>query len=243
MNSLKNYLAISFTIHVALISTLAYVHFTSPDNSNIVYEVTITGSPSRGSISARTDNMVSDMKYIHNRGDLSAKFDEIERERMPEEQVTDNSPPEEESTKQSSQESDFLSDRKYRHDKSRYISQVRDRSQDDGYDVGGSGILVPDQILIWKARITAIISHLWEKPAELSIVDMSLLTTYRLRVNSDGSILEKELILSSGNMPFDRSVLSALNRVIRFPPPPLILISESDTFEIVISFSPPRSTQ
>ena len=74
-------------------------------------------------------------------------------------------------------------------------------------------------------------------------MDMSLKTTYLLRVSRSGELLDKKLLVSSGNNPFDRSVLLALSSVSAFPVPPLALIAGRDAVEITMSFTPPKGAQ
>jgi TonB family protein len=81
---------------------------------------------------------------------------------------------------------------------------------------------------------------LWKPPPEMDIMDMSLQTTYLLRVSHDGELLQKKLLVSSGNTPFDRSILTALNKTTHFPPPPPGLIAGQDWVEITMSFKPPK---
>ena len=58
-----------------------------------------------------------------------------------------------------------------------------------------------------------------------------------LRISRRGSLLQKKLLVSSGNVPFDRSILIALGRAIRFAAPPLILIAGEDWVEVTMSFT------
>lgn len=81
---------------------------------------------------------------------------------------------------------------------------------------------------------------LWRTPPEIEQMDASLQTTYLLRVGRAGELLQKKLLVSSGNVPFDRSVLVALGRIGRFPQPPLVLIAGEDWVEVTMSFTPPK---
>ena len=96
---------------------------------------------------------------------------------------------------------------------------------------------------IWKSQVRALVDGFWKTPPEISIMDMSLKTTYLLKISRSGELLDKRLLVSSGNSPFDRSVLLALSGVTRLPAPPLVLIAGRDTVEITMSFTPPQGAQ
>ncbi|MCD6569207.1 MAG: TonB C-terminal domain-containing protein [Deltaproteobacteria bacterium] len=94
-----------------------------------------------------------------------------------------------------------------------------------------------DQVAIYKAKIKEIIKDYWKVPPELSILERSLKATYMIRIVRNGNVMNKKLIVSSGNKPFDRSILRALDNVNMLPVPPLVLIAGADTLEIVITFT------
>ena len=96
------------------------------------------------------------------------------------------------------------------------------------------------EIALWKSRVRGMVESLWRTPPEIEQMDASLQTTYLLRVGRAGELLQKKLLVSSGNVPFDRSVLVALGRIGRFPQPPLVLIAGEDWVEVTMSFTPPK---
>ena len=73
----------------------------------------------------------------------------------------------------------------------------------------------------------------------MSFLDANLKTTYELRISREGDLLARRLMVSSGNRPYDRSVLLALERVKHLPPPPLAVMAGKQWELFVISFSPP----
>jgi hypothetical protein len=93
---------------------------------------------------------------------------------------------------------------------------------------------------MWKARVRSMVENLWKTPPEIEGMDSSLQTTYLLRVSRTGELLQKKLMVSSGNVPFDRSILISLGRVSRLPQPPLVLIAGENWFEFTMSFTPPK---
>jgi hypothetical protein len=101
---------------------------------------------------------------------------------------------------------------------------------------GGSS----SEIAMWKARVRSMVENLWKTPPEIEGMDSSLQTTYLLRVSRTGELLQKKLMVSSGNVPFDRSILISLGRVSRLPQPPLVLIAGENWFEFTMSFTPPK---
>jgi len=96
------------------------------------------------------------------------------------------------------------------------------------------------EIMIWKTRVRGMVEGVWRTPPEVEVMDLTLQTTYLLRVSRTGELLQKKLLVSSGNSPFDRSVLVALSRIQRFPPPPPSLVAGGDWVEVTMSFTPPK---
>jgi colicin import membrane protein len=63
----------------------------------------------------------------------------------------------------------------------------------------------------------------WEQPT--TAVDKNVMTTVRLRVARDGSIVETTVQIASGNKLMDESVMAALRKVPRLDPPPDSLVN------------------
>lgn len=101
----------------------------------------------------------------------------------------------------------------------------------------------PSEIALWKTKVRGLVESLWKTPPEVEDMDAGLQTTYLLRVSRTGELLQKKLLVSSGNVPFDRSILIALGRASRFPTPPLILIAGEDWVEVTMSFTPPKGAR
>ena len=84
---------------------------------------------------------------------------------------------------------------------------------------------------------------MWKTPPEISVMDASLTKTYLLKVSRTGELLDKKLLVSSGNGPFDRSVHLALSNVTSLPQPPIVLIAGRDSVEVTMSFTPPKGVR
>ena len=100
----------------------------------------------------------------------------------------------------------------------------------------------PFEISLWKTRARSMVEISWQSPDKNKSFNTPPQVTYLLTVSRTGEVLEKKLLVSSGNEPFDQSVLIALDKVTRFPPPPLILIAGEDQVSVTISFMPPQGT-
>ena len=95
----------------------------------------------------------------------------------------------------------------------------------------------PYEIALWKTRARGMVETLWKSLPEDTKLKTSLQTTYLLMVSRTGEVLDKELLVSSGNETFDQSVLLALSKISRLPPPPLVLIAGDESFVVPMSFA------
>jgi TonB family protein len=91
---------------------------------------------------------------------------------------------------------------------------------------------------LWKSRVRGILDLAWKNPDSAAKIDLSLKTTYLLKVSRDGALLDKRLLISSGNASFDRSVQLALEKARRFPRPPETLLAGRESVEFPMSFAP-----
>jgi outer membrane biosynthesis protein TonB len=96
---------------------------------------------------------------------------------------------------------------------------------------------------LWKGQVKALVDRVWRTPPEIASMDMSLKTTYILRISRGGDLLDRKLLISSGNTPFDRSIQLALNGLKRLPQPPAVLVGGQDSVEVTMSFTPPKGAQ
>lgn len=196
------------------------------DNSEI-YEVSIVpGLPAEGSPSSHDIGVPQGKKFIYRRGSERASLSEVTKEKALKETVPTLSPSKIQPEKTNESGPDIPE----------AGSGVEGRGQLIKGPAGGS----PSEVALWKARVRSVVETLWKTPPEIENMDMSLKTTYLLRVSRSGELFQKKLLVSSGNIPFDRSVLIALNRVTRIPPPPLVLVAGEDWVEITMSFTPPK---
>jgi outer membrane biosynthesis protein TonB len=95
----------------------------------------------------------------------------------------------------------------------------------------------------WKSQVKGLVDRVWKTPPEIAAMDMSLKTTYILRISRTGDLLDRKLLISSGNSPFDRSIQLALGSLKRLPQPPLVLLGGQDSVEVTMSFTPPKGAQ
>jgi TonB family protein len=85
-----------------------------------------------------------------------------------------------------------------------------------------------------------LVQRVWKAPPEIALIDRTLKTTYLLRISRTGELLDKKLLISSGNSPYDRSVHLALSSLKRLPQPPLFMVAGQDSVEVTMSFTPPK---
>lgn len=93
-------------------------------------------------------------------------------------------------------------------------------------------------VALWKSRVRGILDMALKNPAARAKSDLSLKTTYLLRVSREGELLDKRLLVSSGNGAFDRSVQLALENARGFPRPPEALLAGRESVEFPLSFAP-----
>lgn len=91
----------------------------------------------------------------------------------------------------------------------------------------------------WKQQIMDLVEGNIMVPADALLDDRHPRTTCLLRISKMGELLEKEILVSSGNNLFDRFVLQTLDDVKRLPLPPRAMIAGQSSIEVTVSFSPP----
>ena len=232
MQSLRNFLILSFICHLVLILTLVDIQFSGkkPDTSD-VYEVSIIpGVPSSGEAASKSVSIPESKKFIFNKKSEHVSLGEVKKERALKEGPPKLSPLEmrRETPDEGGQDTSSAAD------------LSRSPVQTGTGAAHGPGGGSSSEIALWKARVRSMVENLWKTPPEIEGMDSSLQTTYLLRVSRTGDLLQKKLMVSSGNVPFDRSILIALGRVSRLPQPPLVLIAGEDWFEFTMSFTPPK---
>ena len=242
MKQLSWYIGISLVLHAALMVALVDIEFSRTEIPTYdVYEVSIVSSvPSVRQPSASGKTSPGSKKYVYRKGSdpssiSSIKKDSALKNRAPELKPADIEPikpPDDEPSPDSpSSAADDLSQR------------LREYESTETSGPSGPSGLSSNPMNIWKAQVRSLVDGLWKTPPEISILDMSLKTTYLLRISRSGVLLDKRLLVSSGNSPFDRSVLLALSSVTKLPVPPLVLIAGRDSVEITMSFTPPKGAQ
>lgn len=232
------FIGISVICHAVFIVALVDLEFSRaqiPDYD--VYEVSIVSSapPSR---QARTSVKASGAKkYVYRKGAESSSISTVKKDKALKAHAPELSPSEIEPIKP--QETDALEDIPLQ-DKDDFQQQLGGYGQ-AGTQSASAGS--PNPVGVWKSQVLALVESLWKTPPEISIMDMSLKTTYLLKISRTGELIDKRLLVSSGNSPFDRSVFLALSSATRFPVPPLVLIAGREAVEITMSFTPPKGAQ
>jgi TonB family protein len=109
-------------------------------------------------------------------------------------------------------------------------------------DMAGNWSKVPHSQASWVLKVKAQVYGSWKTPPESAFMPQALQSTYLLRISRHGELLDRTLIISSGNSPFDRSILLALGSVRRVPPPPPEAVGHDDYLELTVSFNPPAGS-
>jgi hypothetical protein len=234
MARLRTFLIISLICHLVLILAMVEVRLAGKrTDTSSVYEVSIVaGVPAGGAGPSESASIPQGRKFVYTGSQKTASIGEVRKEQGGKDQAPEFSPsdirPESPAEAQ---------------DMPGAAGLIRGQPQAAPGTPRGSGGGTPSEIAIWKARVRGIVESLWRTPPEIDIMDSGLKTTYLLRVGRAGELHQKKLLVSSGNVPFDRSILVALGKVSRFPAPPLALIAGEDWVEVTISFTPPKGAQ
>ena len=75
----------------------------------------------------------------------------------------------------------------------------------------------------------------WDQPTTLARASQDMVTTIKIRISKDGTILSREIAHSSGDTTMDQSVMTAAERVQQIDPLPTGL-GNGDSFEVNIAF-------
>jgi len=75
----------------------------------------------------------------------------------------------------------------------------------------------------------------WDQPSSLARGTQDIITTLKIRIGKDGSILSRDIVHSSGDTTMDESVMTAAERVQQIDPLPAGL-GNGESYEINIAF-------
>ncbi len=75
---------------------------------------------------------------------------------------------------------------------------------------------------------------LWEQPKSVVRSNQDFVTTLKIRIRKDGTILSREIVNSSGNPTMDETVQTAADKVARIEALPAGI--QSDPYEVKIQF-------
>jgi hypothetical protein len=232
MRSFRKFIIISFICHACLVLVLLDVRFSGklPDTAE-VYEVSIVAGMPAAAGASKGVSIPQGKKYIVDSKSKKVSIGEVKKEKATKESSPTLSP------------SDIKPEAPVESQDMPYTGNL---NKPQGSTVAGSGQAqgttggTSSEIALWKTKVRSMVEGLWKTPPEIENMDAMLQTTYLLRISRTGGLLQKKLLVSSGNVPFDRSILIALGRASRFPAPPLMLIAGEDWVEVTMSFTPPK---
>lgn len=92
-------------------------------------------------------------------------------------------------------------------------------------------------IALWKMQVKGAVENILTAPPEILLECTNPKTTYLIRVSRDGELIDKRLLVSSGNKVFDISVKHALNSINNLPRPPLGMIAGQESVEVTMTFT------
>ncbi len=229
------FIAVSLILHGALVVGL--VDFGSAGRKSpaaAVYEVSIVGAVpaaaySPGRVAGKGAAARSGKKFVRHSGKATRDLGDVRKERS----IKDgNSEPQISDVEQDVPEFEIEDD-------FRFSDSVNASPGAVGSNAAGTATAEG----IWAGRVRAVVWQVWKFPPELTSLDTAINVTYLIKVGRNGDLLERDLVLSSGNKPFDRSVMLALNKIKRLPVPPVQLLAGRDRCEILMNFSPPQGEQ
>ncbi|HQG32226.1 MAG TPA: TonB C-terminal domain-containing protein [Deltaproteobacteria bacterium] len=237
MRKLRWYIGISLLLHLLFIMGMVDVDF-SPEDKPVydIYEVDIVAqAPS--SVRAPASKAAASKKYIDSKTDTPKSISEINKEKALPDITPEISPSKIEPKTASREEQDPFPETK-----NETPSQAQSRTPVAAAGQGRAGS--PDQsayqLALWKSQVMYLVQRVWKAPPEIALVDKTLKTTYLLRISRSGELLDKRLLISSGNSPYDRSVHLALSSLRQLPQPPLFMVAGQDSVEVTMSFTPPK---
>ncbi len=237
MRKLRWYIGISLFLHLLFIMGMVDVDF-SPEDKPVydVYEVDIVTQAPSG-VRASAPRVSASAKYVNSKTDTPKSISEINKEKALPDITPEISPSKIEPQQSGGEEEDpFPETKNETHSKSPA------HAPDAGTGQGRAGS--PDQsayqLALWKSQVMYLVQRVWKAPPEIALVDRTLKTTYLLRISRSGELLDKRLLISSGNSPYDRSVHLALSSLRRLPQPPLFMVAGQDSVEVTMSFTPPK---
>lgn len=246
MKRLSGYTGISLLAHFLFILAMVDVSFSPRDDLSAfdVYEVDIvTSVPSAGKAAAprgtAPSGQSSAKKYVYQRGSDQSSISGIKKEQGPKENAPELSARDLEPLEVKEQEKGW-------EDAAPEVA-ANGAPPDTGGTAPGRLGRGPGEssnlVAVWKTQVKMVVDSVWKTPPEISVMDASLKTTYLLKISRSGELLDKKLLISSGNGPFDRSVHLALSNVTKLPHPPLVLIAGHESVEVTMSFTPPKGVR
>jgi TonB family protein len=243
MKRLSLFVGISFICHLVLILTVVDIDFSQKDITTYdVYEVSIVSSVPAVKQPRSSVKISGGKKYVYKKGSDQSALSGIKKESALKDHTPELSPADIKPVKREDEEPlpDIDSDSK--DNLSTEMKKYESATTGD-LDRNSLARLSTNPVNIWKTQVRSLVNSRWRTPPEISSMDMSLKTTYLLRISRGGELLDKRLLVSSGNSPFDRSVLLALSNIQKLPNPPLVMIAGRNDVEITMSFTPPEGAE
>lgn len=95
-------------------------------------------------------------------------------------------------------------------------------------------------IVSWGKQVKSLIDSRWQEQRLAQTVNKTLKCTYILEISRNGELLNKRLLSTSGNIPFDQSILRAMENAGRMPAPPTSCMAGQENISITMTFTPPQ---
>lgn len=110
-------------------------------------------------------------------------------------------------------------------------------ASEEGTPVSGRAEAIGEAVKmqVWVTSVIARFRDVWRPPQGVPL-KKDLQATLNIRVSRTGDILSSQVLVSSRNMPYDKSVEFALNKIKRLPVPP---IGDKPYEDFQITFVPP----
>ncbi len=236
---MKKAFLFSLILHLLLAFALIDLGFTGRDRPvSEVYEVAIVAAPPRAGIKSSAPKRSTGKKTFVRRSSqkTTTGLADIKKEKS---SVKSQTPELKDVELDEVPVEDLLGDEQ----DYRYADEF-DEGTDEVVDVGTapSGVYRPDATPtdIWAGKVKLLVQGKWKFPPELSVLDDSIAVMYDCKIARDGRLLECNLVLSSGNGPYDRSVKLAIDSIKNVPPPPSSVMAGQDVVTIPFNFTPPK---
>lgn len=222
MKSLRLYIALSLSLHVAFFGAIIFNASRKPRPAYDIYEVSIIAAPgpvmqSQG-VKPKPRTPLTSVKGFQEIGkaqaikDKAPSFKPIDLEKPSASRSKPSPPPDTEMSE--------------------------DQNATGAYPATGPSMGERVKVSMWVAEVQATFRSVWQAPYGVPI-KKDLKASFTIRVARSGEIISKQLLLGSGNALYDKSVELALSKIRKLPPPP---IGGEAAADYTITFIPPAGS-